>query len=49
MTLVAIIYLFILKDITESDQTYTALGHQSKNKIETYPGEKLHSCQSLLH
>ena len=46
MTVAAIIYLFILRDITESDQT--VLGHQSKHKIEIYSGEKLHSCQSLL-
>ena len=46
MTVAAIIYLFILRDITETDQT--VLGHQSKHKIEIYSGEKLHSCQSHL-
>ena len=35
------IYLFIYLS--------TVLGHQSKHKIERYSGEKLHSCQSLLH
>ena len=41
--------LFIYFEILLNQIKPTVLGHQSKHKIERYSGEKLHSCQSLLH
>ena len=53
MSEVAIIYLFLLfRDIINkllNQIKPIVLSHQSKNKIERYSGEKLHSCQPLLH
>ena len=34
MTVVAIIYLFLLKDVTESDQTYSSGWTKSKGILE---------------